>query len=414
MSDKNKINKILLAYSGGLDTSICIKWLQDKYDAEVLTYSANVGQGNDWAKVRQKALDTGASGVYIDDIQQEFITDYAFKALKANTLYEGKYPLATALARPLIVERMVKIARKENVDALAHGCTAKGNDQVRFDVSFQTLAPDLKIIAPLREWEFKSREEEIEYAKANNIPVKVTKDSPYSIDANLWGISIECGKLEDPAEEPPADSYQWTKNPESTPDKPLNLTITFQQGVPIKVNNNLLSPEELVKELNSIGSKYGVGRIDMVENRLVGIKSREIYEAPAATMLIKAHQELEALTLDRETMHFKKQMEQKYAEMAYYGLWHSPLRAALDSFMATSQERVTGEINLKLYKGQCIVTGRKSPYSLYQYDLATYDENDNFEHQAASGFIKLWGLPTKVYEEIGKKNEKIYYENFYN
>ncbi len=414
MKEENNINKILLAYSGGLDTSVCIKWLQDKYDAEVITYSANVGQGTDWTQVRQKALDTGASGVYIDDIQQEFITNYAFQALKANAMYENKYPLATALARPLIVEKMVEVARKENVDAIAHGCTGKGNDQVRFDVSFQALVPDLKIIAPLREWEFKSREEEIEYAKENNIPVEVTKDSPYSIDANIWGIAIECGKLEDPAEEPPADSYQWTKNPELAPNKPLDLTITFQQGVPVKINNKMLSPVELVKQLNSIGSEHGVGRIDMVENRLVGIKSREIYEAPAATILIKAHQELEALTLAKNTMHYKKQIEQKYAELTYNGLWHSPLRKALDSFIDTTQERVTGEIQLKLYKGQCIVSGRKSPYSLYQYDLATYDENDSFEHQAAIGFIKLWGLPTKVYAGIGKKNEKIYYENFYN
>ncbi len=406
MKKKTNINKILLAYSGGLDTSVCIKWLQEKYNADVITYSADVGQGADWSKVKQKALNTGATNVYIDHIQQEFITDFAFKALKANALYEGKYPLATALARPLIVERMVEIARKEGVDAVAHGCTGKGNDQVRFDVSFQALAPELEIIAPLREWDFKSREEEIEYAQENNIPVKVTKESPYSIDANLWGISIECGKLEDPDEEPPADSYQWTKAPEETPDKAEKIKISFQEGIPVKINGNLLSPEELVKKLNYIGSEHGVGRIDSIENRLVGIKSREIYEAPAASILIKTHQELESMTLDRETLHYKKHLEQKYAELTYYGLWHSPLRKALDSFMNTTQKRVSGEVSIKLYGGQCIIVGRKSPYSLYQYDLATYDENDSFDHQAAVGFIKLWGLPTRVYKGINENNDK--------
>ncbi|MFW6381171.1 MAG: argininosuccinate synthase [Bacillota bacterium] len=399
------INKILLAYSGGLDTSISISWLKEEYDAEVIAYSANVGQGGDWEAIKNKALETGAIRVYIDDLEQEFVEDFAFESLKANALYEGKYPLATALARPLIAEKMVEIARKEDVDALAHGCTAKGNDQVRFDVAFRTLAPDLEIIAPLREWDFKTRIEELEYAKANDIPVEVTKDSPYSIDANLWGISVECGKLEDPWEEPPTDSYQWTKAPEDTPDQAAEISITFDEGIPIKVNDKYMSPVELVKKLNSLGADYGIGRIDMVENRLVGIKSREIYEAPAATILTEAHSQLEALTLDRDTLHYKQNMANKYAELIYNGLWYSPLKKAMDAFIDSTQTRVNGEVKLKLYKGQVIVSGRKSAYSLYQEDLATYGEEDDFDHSAAPGFIKLWGLPTQVAAGVERKNK---------
>ncbi len=402
---KKKVKKILLAYSGGLDTSVSIEWLKDKYGAKIYAYSADVGQGANWQSLKEKALNTGAEKVFIDDIQDEFINNFAFKALKANALYEGKYPLATALTRPLIVQKMVEVCERENIDAVAHGCTGKGNDQVRFDVSFRTLAPELEIIAPLREWEFKSREEEMEYAKEKNIPIKVTKESPYSIDSNLWGLSVECGKLEDPWEEPPIDSYQWTNAPENTPDEPYYLTLTFDQGVPIKLNNQHLSPVEIVKNLNSIGSKYGIGRIDMVENRLVGIKSREIYEAPAATILINAHEQLESLTLDRETLHFKKTITDKYAEQTYFGLWYSPLREALDAFVESTQKQVTGIVKMKLYKGHCSVVGRKSPYSLYQYEMATYDENDRFEHKSAPGFIKLWGLPTETYARVNRENK---------
>lgn len=402
-----KINKIVLAYSGGLDTSVAIKWLKEKYNAEIITYSADVGQIGivDWSQVEEKAFKTGASKVYIDDVQEEFIKDYVFKSLKANALYEGKYPLATALSRPLIVKKMVEIAHQHGAEAVAHGCTGKGNDQVRFDVSFRALDPELEIIAPLREWEFKTRNEEIDYAKENNIPVKATKDSPYSLDSNLWGLSIECGVLEDPWNEPPADAYQWTKAPEKTPDEPLYLTISFEQGEPVKINNKYLSPVKLVKKLNQIGSEYGVGRIDMVENRLVGIKSREIYEAPAAEILTKAHQQLEDLTLDRETSHYKRIIAEKYAELVYYGLWYSPLRSALDAFIEETQKQVSGEVKLKLYKGQCTVVGRKSPYSLYQFDLATYDEKDSFDHQAAAGFIKLWGLPTQIHTRVKQQNK---------
>lgn len=404
-----KFKKIVLAYSGGLDTSVSIKWLKDKFGAEIIAYSANVGQGGNWEEIEEKAYKTGASKVYIDDVQEEFIKNYAFKSLKANALYEGKYPLATALSRPLIVKRMVEVAHKEGAEAVAHGCTAKGNDQVRFDVSFRALDPELEIIAPLREWEFKTRNEEIDYAKENNIPVKATKDNPYSIDSNLWGLSVECGELEDPWAEPPADAYQWTKAPEKTPNKPLYLTVTFDQGEPVKVNDKYLSPVEIVKELNEIGSEYGIGRIDMVENRLVGIKSREIYEAPAATILTLAHQQLEDMVLDRETAHYKRLISEKYSNQTYYGLWFSPLRVAMDAFIESTQKQVTGEVKLKLYKGQATVVGRKSPYSLYQFDLATYDKEDSFEHSAAPGFIKLWGLPTQIYSKVQQENKDIIY-----
>lgn len=393
---KKKINKILLAYSGGLDTSVAIKWLQDKYDAEIITYTADLGQKQDWKAVEEKALATGAAKAYIDDIREEFIIDYVFPALKVNALYQEKYPLATALARPLISKRMVEIAKKENVDAFAHGCTGKGNDQVRFEVSYKALAPEIKILAPLRDWEFKSRDAEIEYAAANDIEVTATKDSPYSIDQNLWGVSIECGILEDPWEEPPADAYLWTKDVDETPDEPAYVEIEFEKGVPTAVDGISLSPIEIVNKLNDLGSEYGVGRIDMVEDRLVGIKSREIYEAPAGEILMTAHKGLESLTLDRDTKNYKASMAAKYAEMTYYGLWFSPLREAMDAFVDKSQQTVNGTARVKLYKSQCTLVGRKSDYSLYEHGLATYDESDVFDHQSAPGFINLWALPVQV------------------
>ncbi|QTL98394.1 argininosuccinate synthase [Iocasia frigidifontis] len=401
------INKIVLAYSGGLDTSVAIKWLKEKYNAEIIAYSANVGQigVESWDLIEEKGYQTGAAKVYIDDVQEEFVKDYVFKALKTNALYEGKYPLATALSRPLISKKMIDIAKENGADAVAHGCTGKGNDQVRFDVSFRALNPKIDIIAPLRTWEFKTRNEEIDYAKANDIPIKATKDSPYSLDSNLWGIAIECGVLEDPWNEPPADAYYWTKDPADTPDKPLYLTIGFEKGEPVQIDGKDMEPVNLVKELNKIGSEYGVGRIDMVENRLVGIKSREIYEAPAAVILTEAHQHLEDMTLDRETSHYKRIISEKFSELLYYGLWFSPLRSAIDAFVEETQQQVSGEVRVKLFKGQCTVVGRKSPYSLYQYDLATYDTEDSFDHSSAEGFIKLWGLPTQVYGSVKGPNK---------
>ncbi|MGM0499946.1 MAG: argininosuccinate synthase [Bacillota bacterium] len=403
MAEK-EIKKILLAYSGGLDTSVAIKWLQDKYDAEIITYTAHLGQPQDWDAVEKKAMATGASKAYIDDIREEFITEYVYPALKVNAMYQEKYPLATALARPLISKRMVEIAQKEGVDALAHGCTGKGNDQVRFEVSFKALAPEMEIIAPLRDWEFVSRDAEIEYAEANDIPVKATKDSPYSIDQNLWGISIECGILEDPWAEPPADAYQWTKDVDDTPDTPKYITIDFEKGIPVALDGEKMSPIDLVEKLNAVGSEYGVGRIDMLEDRLVGIKSREIYEAPAGEILITAHKALEDLTLDRDTKNYKAEMSAKYAELTYNGLWFSPLRDALDAFVDKSQETVTGSVKIKLYKANCTLAGRKSEYSLYDHGLATYDESDNFDHKAAPGFINLWALPVQVANK--KKREE--------
>ena len=391
-----KPKKVVLAYSGGLDTSVIIRWLIDNYGCEVIAFSADVGQQEDMEEVRKKALATGASKVHIYDLKEEFLRDYCFKALKAQALYEGKYPLGTALNRPIISKYLVEVAEKEGADAVAHGATGKGNDQVRFEVSVMALNPDIKCLAPVREWEFKSREEEIEYAQKHGIPVPVTKDKPYSIDLNIWSISIECGILEDPWEEPPEDAYLITKSPQEAPGEPLYLEIGFEGGEPVSLNGEKMDPVSLMLKLNEVGGQYGVGRVDMVENRLVGIKSREVYEAPGATILYAAHRELEHLCLDRETFRFKEYLAVKYAELVYYGLWFSPLREAMDAFINKTQERLTGTVRVKLYKGQCIPVGRQSPYSLYDYELATYDAADAFEHRAGEGFCKIWGLPLSV------------------
>ncbi len=392
----NDVKKVVLAYSGGLDTSVILKWLIEKYNCEVIAFSADVGQQEDLKEVEEKALKTGASKVYIMDLKEEFLKDYCFKALKAQALYEGKYPLGTALNRPIIAKYLVEIAEKEGADAVVHGATGKGNDQVRFEVGVMALNPDLKIIAPVRDWEFKSREEEIEYAQKHNIPVEVTKEKPYSIDRNIWSISIECGVLEDPWTEPPEDAYLITTSPEKAPNEPEYITVSFEKGEPVKINGKEYDPVTLVTKLNEIGAKHGIGRIDMVEDRLVGIKSREVYEAPGATILYKAHKELEHLCLDRESFRLKEYLSIKYADLVYYGLWFSPTREALDAFMEKLNERLTGEVRLKLYKGEAIPVGRKSPYSIYDYELATYDAKDAFEHKAGEGFCKIWGLPYKV------------------
>ena len=393
---KKDINKVVLAYSGGLDTSIAIKWLQDTYDVDVVAYSADVGQNEPLEPVKEKAVATGAVETYVDDLQEEFLRDYAFKGLKAGALYEGKYPLATAYSRPLIAKRMIEVAKKEGADAVAHGCTGKGNDQVRFDVSFQALAPGIDIVAPLREWEFGSRGEQIDYANETGIEVSATKENPYSIDRNLWGISIECGELEDPSLEPPKEVYQITNDLAETPDEAEYVEIGFEQGEPVSLDGEELGSVELVEELNERAAKHGVGRVDMVENRLVGIKSREIYEAPAAEVLLTAHGQLEDLVLDRETAHYKAQVAQKYADLVYYGQWFSPLRKALDAFIEETQKYVTGTVKVKLFKGNCQVVGRESEESLYQEELATYDKADEFKHESAEGFIELFGLPLKV------------------
>ncbi|MFN7169856.1 MAG: argininosuccinate synthase [Candidatus Omnitrophota bacterium] len=386
------MKKLVLAYSGGLDTSVALHWLKKKGFA-VIAFLADVGQGKDLKKLAEKAKLIGADEVCIKDLKKEFIEDYCWQALKANAIYEGKYFLSTALSRPLIAKHLVEIAKQEKARFVAHGCTGKGNDQVRFEVSISLLSSELKIIAPLRIWELKSREEEIDYAQRNNIPIEITKESPYSIDQNLWGVSIECGKLEDPAEEPPEDAYQLTRPISETPDRPLYLDVYFEKGIPKKINGKNLEAVDLVKELNRMGGAYGIGRTDLIENRLVGIKSREIYEAPSAHILYTAHQELEAMNLDREVLHFKPLISSKYAELIYYGLWFTPLRTALDSFLEKIQEFVTGSVRIKLFKGNCIPVGRKSKYSLYKKEFATYGKENKFEQKLAEGFIKIWAMP---------------------
>ncbi len=388
------MKKIVLAYSGGLDTSVSIKWLQDR-GYEVIALTADVGQGKDLEAVKEKALNAGASRCYVVDARHDLAHSYVLPALKANALYEGQYPLSAALSRPLISKLLVDVAEQEGASAVAHGCTGKGNDQVRFDVSVAALNPELDIVAPVREWHW-SREEEIEYAEQNGIPVPVGKQSPYSIDQNLWGRSIECGVLEDPWVEPPADVFEFTADPSDAPDQAEYVEIEFEAGAPVALNGQRLNLVDLIAELNQLAGKHGVGRIDMLENRLVGIKSREIYEAPAAVVLTAAHRELERATLPRETAHFKPQLEQKYAELAYFGLWYSPLKQALDAFIEETQKTVTGTVRLKLFKGGATVVGRQSPASLYDLGLATYDTDDAFDHDAAEGFISIWGLPTRV------------------
>jgi argininosuccinate synthase len=389
-------NKIVVAYSGGLDTSVMVKWLSEKYDAEIITVTGVLGKTAELDGLEEKALRTGASKVHIVDLQEKFISEFAFKALKAGALYEGVYPLATAIGRPLLAKLMVDVALAEGADTVAHGCTGKGNDQVRFEVGIQTLAPQLNILAPLRFWEFKSREDEIEYALDNNIPVKVTKDSPYSIDENLWGVAVECGVLEDPTNAPPEGAYILTANPKKAPDESEIITIEFEKGIPIKLNHQNLSPAELIKELNLIGGRSGIGRIDLIENRVVGIKSREVYEAPGAVLLHKAHNELERLVHDKETFRYKQEVSNKVANLIYDGLWYSPLFKSLMAFVDSTQETVTGEVILELYKGTITTLSRISSFSLYNKELATYTADDIFDHKAADGFLKLYGLPYKT------------------
>ncbi|MCV9888848.1 argininosuccinate synthase [Metabacillus halosaccharovorans] len=397
------MKKVVLAYSGGLDTSVAIKWLQEQgYD--VVAACLDVGEGKDTAFVQQKALQVGAVESYMIDAKEEFANDFALVALQAHTLYEGKYPLVSALSRPLIAKKLVEIAEKENAVAVAHGCTGKGNDQVRFEVSIKALNPELEVLAPVREWGW-SREEEIEYASKHGIPIPINLDSPYSIDQNLWGRSNECGILEDPWAAPPEGAYDLTTPLEKTPDQAEIIEIDFEQGVPVKINGKAYPLHELILTLNEIAGRHGVGRIDHVENRLVGIKSREVYECPGAMTLIKAHKELEDLTLVKEVAHFKPVIEQKMAELIYNGLWFSPLKPALHAFLKETQKYVTGTVRVKLFKGHAIVEGRKSEYSLYDEKLATYTKDDAFDHNAAIGFIELFGLPTKVNSMV--KNKKV-------
>ena len=396
--------KVVLAYSGGLDTSVFIKWIKEKYNMDVIAAVIDCGQPEDLKEARQRALDIGAVKSVIVDAKEEFLNDFIFPLIKANLKYEKKYPLATALARPLMVKKMVEIARKEKAEAIAHGCTAKGNDQVRFDVGIRSLAPDLKIIAPHREKSI-SREEEIEYAKKHGIKIDVTKKSPYSIDENLWGRSIECGVLEDPWNKPPDDIYKWTKI-EKGCDESEYMEIGFCKGIPVSFNNENIPPDVIIKKINKLAGSYGIGRIDMVENRLIGIKSREIYESPAAEILIEAHRQLESLVLDRELIHFKYMLEEKMAELVYYGLWFTPLRKCLYEFINESQRYITGTIKIKLEYKNFIIEGRKSDCSLYDKELATYDRGDKFDPKNSESFIKIWGYPYELLGRRGRINGK--------
>jgi argininosuccinate synthase len=396
--------KVVLAYSGGLDTSVCLKWLEQRGATPYALY-LDLGQGEPAEDVRNKAIDIGASDAFVRDAKAEFAEEYVAPAIKANALYGGKYPLFTALGRPLIARKLVEAAREVGATHIAHGSTGKGNDQVRFDVTTASIAPDLTVVAPVRDWNM-SRPQEIEYAREHGVPVPVTKESPYSVDANLWGRSIEAGPLEDPDHEPTEDVFELTASPENAPDEPRYVEIGFEEGLPTSLDGEELPLVELIAELNRVAGKHGVGRVDMIEDRLVGIKSREIYEAPAALAIVQAHRELETLTLTKDVLRFKSTVEQRYAELTYDGLWFTPLKTALDAFIEATQKTVTGTVRLKLYKGSSTVAGRTAPQALYNKDLATYDPNSTFDETAAAGFIALWGLPARQWAGVNGSIER--------
>src|SRR5262245_12286035 len=399
-------DKVILAYSGGLDTSVMVPWIGEKYDLDVVTFTVDLGQGDDIQKIKQKATKTGAIDAVAIDARNLFVDNFVFPALMAGALYEGKYPLATALGRPLIAKLMVDAAREHNAKAVAHGCTGKGNDQVRFDVTFQTLAPDLKIIAPVREWSM-TRPEAIAFAAKHKIPGEATVESPCSVEQNSWGRSCEAGVLEDPWDEPPADAFTWTVDPIKAPDTPEYLEIEFRHGIPVALDRQSLDGVPLIEQLNKLGGKHGVGRIDHVENRLVGIKSRELYEAPAAVILHEAHRELESLCLSKQAQRFKTLVSQEYADIIYNGLWFSAFHQDLFAFVASSQRFVAGQVRVKLFKGKAVVVGRKSEHRLYSKKLATYESGDSFDHDAARGFIRLFGLSqqTQAQRQLLKGNK---------
>ena len=405
-----KIKKVVLAYSGGLDTSIIIPWLKENYDnCEVIAVSADVGQGSELTGLEEKAKKTGASKLYIEDLKKEFIEDYIYPTVQAGAVYENKYLLGTSFARPIIAKRIVEIAKAEGADAICHGCTGKGNDQVRFELSIKAFAPEMKIIAPWRIWDLKSREDEIEYAEAHNIPLKITRETNYSKDKNLWHLSHEGLDLEDPANEPKYDDPNFLElgvSPEQAPDKPEYMTIHFEKGVPTAVNGEELGAVELIEKLNELGGRNGVGIVDMVENRLVGMKSRGVYETPGGAILYHAHNKLEEICLDRDTYHYKQQIGLKFADLVYFGQWFTPLREALSAFVTSTQQTVTGDVKLKLYKGNIIDAGVTSPYSLYDEEIATFDEDEVYDQKDSAGFINLFGLPIKVQAMKRQKLEK--------
>ncbi len=404
----SKIDKVVLAYSGGLDTSVIIPWLKENYGFEVIAMVADVGQGDELDGVVEKAKKSGAERVYVEDLRAEFITDYIWPTLRAGAVYEGKYLLGTSMARPAIARRQVEVAHAEGARAVAHGCTGKGNDQVRFELTYKALDPSLQIIAPWRDWSLRSREEEIDYAQAHGIPVPVTKEKNYSMDRNIWHISYEGGILEDPWNEPNEDMFLIGVSPEKAPDEPHYVVIGFQAGTPVTVDGQALPPVALLETLNRLGAAHGIGRCDIVENRLVGMKSHGVYETPGGTILLTAHKELEYLCLDRDTMHYKEIIAARYAELVYYGQWFTPLREALDAFVAATQQNVTGEVRLKLYKGSAIVVGRRSPNSLYDPELATFGADQVYNQADSRGFINLFGLPVSVQAALrGKQGQSL-------
>jgi len=390
-------HNVVLAYSGGLDTSVIIPWLKENHGSRVIAVIVDVGQPEDIPAVRQKALASGADGAEVVDAKHEFVNEYCFPALRANAVYEGQYLLGTALARPVIAKAQVEVALAEGADAVAHGCTGKGNDQVRFELAYKALAPHLQIIAPWREWTLHSRDDEIEYAAAHGIPVPATREKPYSVDQNLWHRSAEAGILEDPWREPPEHVYELTASPAKAPDEPAYVEIAFTRGAPVAVDGRTMTPVDVLSTLNRLGATHGVGRADMVENRLVGIKSRGVYETPGGTILAVAHRDLETITLDRETQHYAMLIAPRYAELVYYGQWFSPLRQAFDGFVSAAQESVTGAVRLRLFKGTGVAVGRRSPHSLYREDLATFGQDAVYNQKDAEGFINLWALPSQVF-----------------
>ncbi len=393
---KTNVKKVVLAYSGGLDTSIIVPWLKENYGCEVVCFTADVGQGEELSGLEAKALASGASQFVLHDLKEEFAQDYLFRMLRSGAIYERKYLLGTSIARPLIAKHMVDVAHQVGADAVAHGATGKGNDQVRFELTIMALDPRLKVVAPWREWNIRSREDAIAYAQNHNIPVKASLKSIFSRDGNLWHLSHEGGPLEDPWQEPQDEMYQLSVSPVDAPEKPEEIGLSFQSGTPFALNGKKLSPATLVNELNRLGGRNGIGRVDLVENRLVGMKSRGVYETPGGTILLAAHRELEALTLDKETLHYKDLVALKYSELVYNGMWFSPLREALDSFVDSTQGPVTGDVRLKLYKGNILIAGRRSPFSLYREDFATFGQEDVYDQSDAEGFIHLYGLPLKV------------------
>ena len=401
-----KYNKVVLAYSGGLDTSIIIPWLKENYGCEVIAMAADVGQGAELSGLEEKALKTGASKLYIEDLTDEFVNEYIIPTMQAGAVYEGKYLLGTSFARPIIGKRLVEIAKKEGADAIAHGCTGKGNDQGRFELAVKAFAPEMPIIAPWREWDIKSRDEEIDYAIAKNIPLAISRETNYSKDKNLWHLSHEGLDLEDPANEPKYDEIlEMGVSPEQAPDKPTYITLSFEKGVPVALDGQKMSAKEIILKLNELGGANGIGLVDLVENRLVGMKSRGVYETPGGTILYHAHEALETLCLDRDTQHYKQQVAIKFAELVYYGQWYTPLRQALTAFVDTTQQTVTGEVKLKLYKGNIINAGMTSPYSLYSEEIATFGEDNVYDQTDSQGFINLFGLPIKVKALLDEKRK---------